>query len=210
DRIESFASRFADILRMIHHVKVKPNGAFPDCKATFKANLDTLGAFFSKYDIKVMKDILDALPSGSSLLHGDWHAQNAMINEQDELKIIDTDDSTFSHPFLDIGSFQMVVYTVDTHPENAMLIHKMDPEEVKKLWTCFLSAYFHTDSKEYLDNIQQACYYFGQLRMAQMLNNNVSLKPFEQKLLVWLVRFNLIFKKKKVIKLFSSLKFPKN
>ena len=210
ERIETLAVRFADILREIHQVEVKSGSTFPDCKENFKKNLDTLTAHFSKYDIRVMKELLDAMPSGRSLLHGDWHAQNVMLDEQDVLKIIDTDDSTFGHPILDIGSFQLVVFTVDSHPENAMIIHKMDPEEVKKLWDCFLPAYFQTNDKAYLEKIQKACYYFGQLRMAQMLNNNVSLKPGEQKILVWFVRFNVIFKKKKILKLFSEIKFPQS
>lgn len=208
DRIEPVAKSFAALFRQIHQNEVEPDGAFPDCKKSFKDNLDTLSAYFSKYDIKSMKQIIDALPDGRCLLHSDWHAQNVMLADGEELVIIDTDDSTYGHPFLDMGGFRLMIDTVDSHPENAMIIHGMEPEEVKRMWAAFLPAYFQTADKDYLDKLQQACFYFGQLRMAQMLNNNVELKPAEKKILVQYVRLKLIIKKSKVCKLFSSIRFP--
>lgn len=207
EKMETLIKRFAEILRQINSIDQDIKTVFPSTKERFRIAIDNLkGNHFTRYDIKSLHQILDSIPDETTLLHGDWQTQNVMINDKEEIFIIDVDDAGYGHPLFDVGGFYMTVFTLEETPENAMLINAMEVEEVRKAWSIFLPAYYQTEDKDLLEQVQQACNYFGMFRMVELYNDNIGLKPIELFMLSNIVRARVIFKKADVIKKFSALK----
>ena len=86
--------------------------------------------------------IQETYPEGNTIVHGDYHPKNIMM-QNDDLLLIDMADITYGHPLYDLGSTFLTHVTVsDARKES---ITGLPADMVNKLWMIFLKTYLGTD-----------------------------------------------------------------
>ena len=93
--------------------------------------------------------VLDALPEGDILVHGDAHTKNIMI-QNGEMLWIDMEGMSAGHPIYDLISIAAVLNGVRNDDKMTMGICGMDVATVLKFRQCFVKKFFKTEDPEML------------------------------------------------------------
>ncbi|MBR1445262.1 MAG: phosphotransferase, partial [Firmicutes bacterium] len=92
---------------------------------------------------KLMK-VYNALPKRETILHGDFHAKNIMLVDE-ELMFIDMGDVGYGHPLLDLGgSYLALVNIGKLNPDIVEHYTGMNYDLCLRLWDAMLKEYFGT------------------------------------------------------------------
>ena len=102
ERFEEVARLSADLLLKIHNTELEP-GELPDMK---QKALDWVGycePFLAPELYQKLRALVEAVPETHSMLHGDYHLKNVMLQNGESL-LIDMDTLCMGHPIFEFGS----------------------------------------------------------------------------------------------------------
>ena len=102
DRLEHYAMRYADLLRLMHGIAVPAGDNVPSAIQREREQVMHIRRYFPQECIDRLLGILDCIPEGYRLLHGDLQTKNVMVQDE-ELMIIDMGEMGYGHPLLDMG-----------------------------------------------------------------------------------------------------------
>ena len=102
DKISKYAHDMAELIRDLAKADFD-EGNPSEYKDMLRAELSDSQLVLSEEQIAFLEKYLDAVPEASGGVHGDFHAKNIMILD-DELLLIDMDDFGRGHPIWDIAS----------------------------------------------------------------------------------------------------------
>ena len=106
--------------------------------------VENASKFLTEEEGKMLEMILEALPEGDVLVHGDAHTKNIMI-QNDEMLWIDMEGMSVGHPIYDLISIAAVLNGVRNDDRMTMGICGMDVATVLKFRQCFIRKYFKTE-----------------------------------------------------------------
>ncbi len=119
---DTYYEDYLTILKIIHQTKV-PEGKLRSIKEMM------LGLFlhgqYSEEDMKVFHRILDAIPDTNTMIHGDFHPGNIMI-QNEEFLLIDMATLSIGHPLWDFFGMKLS-HEMDIFP------FAMEPEQLAKI-----------------------------------------------------------------------------
>lgn len=107
DQLEEMARRFARLAKHIHSIQAK-EGDFQEAASIFWAPLAAMKGLVSDEQYKQVEDSIAALPTAKTLVHGDFHARNTLIRDN-ELELIDMGDVSVGHPILEFTSLFLLI-----------------------------------------------------------------------------------------------------
>ena len=165
DRLEEYMERFVALGRQLHS-QTLPEGEFPSMKESFRKAIKAAGKFFSVEEQEMILQVLDSIPDSNTMLHGDLHPGNIMVDGNDELIFIDMGGIGYGHPIFDVIDM-LLLYPIPliTAPEFILNYHKLSEEMINKVWKCYLSVQFRGASEEELDTYEKILKGFAALRM---------------------------------------------
>jgi len=207
DQFEECAEKFADLLYNMHHLEAD-TAAIPAIKEKYRADFQAIKAkYFHAEDVKTLIRILDAIPDGNGYIHGDYHPQNAMINEKGELLLIDMADISYGNGLFDVGgSYLSMVFAAKVMKKKLIDFVGLQPEASQRFWRIFLSKYFKTENTAKLNEYERACRYFGYLRLARNIGNLKSGSGISRFVTAIVVKWKLLSHEKECIELFSAFR----
>jgi thiamine kinase-like enzyme len=115
-------------------------------KDNYRTQVENASKYLTEEEGKMLEMILEVLPEGDVLVHGDAHPKNIMI-QNDEMLWIDMEGMSVGHPIYDLISIAVVLNGMRTD-EMAIGICGMDNATVTKLKDCFIRKYFKTEDPE--------------------------------------------------------------
>ena len=205
ESLEEYMGRFAAMVRQVHAAQA-PDGVFLNYKERYKRDLSGLTEYFTAREIRSLLEIVDAIPTRNTLVHGDCHPQNVMRSEADgKLRFIDLADFGCGHPIFDVGGLGLLIYNAKGNDASAREILGMPGTQCMEMWHVFLRLYYQTEDAEFLKRMEKTCAYFGTLRMAQLMSSTIKLKKTEKLIMAMLIRFRLLLHKREAQRLFSQL-----
>ncbi len=104
-RVFHYARRLADLQSEMH--KRSMGEEFPSQRVRIKRKINQAGALSSHLKFKV-NQMLESLPEGDRLCHGDFHPGNVLITSQAEV-IIDWMDATRGNPLADVARTSVMI-----------------------------------------------------------------------------------------------------
>jgi aminoglycoside/choline kinase family phosphotransferase len=100
------------------------------------------------------------------MIHGDYHPNNVMIQD-DEIVLIDMGDVSYGHPIFDfLATAATQVNLVKLSPEYAETHTKMPAELITRTWNRLIAGYFPEFDSEKRQKIEEQIAMFSKLKVA--------------------------------------------
>ena len=200
DQIEVIAEKYAQVMKQLHETHVVA-GALSSTKELYRTRIEGLRAYMTDEEVDTLHRINDAIPESDTVVHGDFHPKNVMI-QNGELVLIDMADLTTGHPLYDLGSMALTHHLPpDGRIEN---ITGMKAEMVRRLWQLFLAKYLGTEDPQAIGLFEKKLSVVGLMKMASTMafSTNARLPGVMENVLA-IVRQNLLANADQLIKLLS-------
>ncbi len=162
--IETPAGYYVDLLKSIHSVEVDA-GDFTDMRETALDWADFVSEYIPKEQGIKLRALIEAVPKQSTLLHGDYHTSNVMIQNGEPL-LIDMDTLCVGHPIFELGSMYNAFLGFSSLNHGA--IEKFmgyDRNTSRKFWDTVLKKYLGTDDESVLRCVEEKAMIIGYTRL---------------------------------------------
>lgn len=200
DQLEDIAKKYAQTIKQLHETPVAA-GALSSTRELYHSRIEGLRAYMTDEEVDMLHRIHGAIPEGNTVVHGDFHPKNVMI-QNGELVLIDMADLTTGHPLYDLGSMALSHHL----PPDYRLedITGMKAEMVRKLWQLFLANYLGTDDLRAIGLLEKKLSVVGLMKMASTLAFSTKARqPGVIEGVLAIVRKNLLANAEQLIQLLS-------
>ncbi len=158
------AKYYIDMLKTIHATEVE-DGEVLDMKETALAWADFVSAHIPEDQGKKLRALIEAVPKRNTLMHGDYHTNNIMV-QNDEPLLIDMDTLCMGHPVFELGSmFNAFVGYSELDHQNMMDFFGYSFETAGKFWDMALKMYLGTDDESVCQSVAEKAMVIGYTRM---------------------------------------------
>jgi uncharacterized protein (TIGR02172 family) len=155
---------YIDMLKTVHSVEGEP-GELPDMKETALAWADFVSAHIPENQGKKLRALIEAVPKQNTLLHGDYHTNNVMVQNGEPL-LIDMDTLCMGHPVFELGSMYNAFIGFSEHDhQNIMDFMGYSFETATKFWNMALKMYIGTEDENVCRSIAEKAMIIGYTRM---------------------------------------------
>ena len=144
-RMEELTEKYIEQLHLLHSVHTD-NPVFGSAKESYRKQVEAASKYLTEEEGELLNQILEALPEGDRLVHGDAHTKNIMI-QNGEMLWIDMEGMSVGHPIYDLISIAVILNGMRTD-EMSIGICGMDNTVVKTFKDCFIRKYFKTEDPE--------------------------------------------------------------
>ena len=176
EKFDDIMSKFVDTYKIIHNTDIKKLGGFMSLKDTWLKWADGMGAngAFTPQETDMLKQMIQAVPDRSTMVHCDYHAGNVMY-QHDEIIVIDMADIGYGHPIFDLagGAF----HARYSYFPKRQKVHGMCEADMLRFWDTLLRMYFNVSDEKKLAEIKEMCSAFGLLRGAIFPMKHVQIDP---------------------------------
>ncbi len=117
---------FAEFMRRLHSTRAKP-GELPDVRPLANECADCACQLLSSAQAAQLCRLLDALPATGTMLHGDYHTNNIVMQNSEAL-IIDMDTLCTGHPIFELAWAHL-----------AWAAARSSPAPWRSAWACRMS-----------------------------------------------------------------------
>ena len=164
DDMSEAAKYYIDMLKSIHAIKVE-DGEVPDMKEAALSWAQFVSAHIPEEQGKKLRALIEAVPKQSTLMHGDYHTNNIMVQNGEPL-LIDMDTLCMGHPVFELGSmFNAFVGYSELDHQNMMDFFGYSFETAGKFWNMALKMYLGTDDEAVCQSVAEKAMIIGYTRM---------------------------------------------
>ena len=158
------AKYYIDMLKSIHAITVK-DGEVPDMKETALAWADFVAPHLPENQAKKLRALVEAVPKRNTLMHGDYHTNNIMVQNGEPL-LIDMDTLCMGHPVFELGSmFNAFVGYSELDHQNMIDFFGYTFETAGKFWDMALKLYLGTEDEAVCRSVAEKAMIIGYTRM---------------------------------------------
>ena len=164
DDMSEAVKYYIDMLKSIHAIEVE-DGLVPDMKETALAWADFVSKHIPEEQGKKLRALIEAVPKQNTLMHGDYHTNNIMVQNGEPL-LIDMDTLCMGHPVFELGSMFNAFIGYSELDHNVTLdFFGYTHEDAERFWNMSLKAYLGTDDEEVCRSVAEKAMIIGYTRM---------------------------------------------
>ena len=164
DDMSEAAKYYIDMLKSIHAIQVE-DGEVPDMKETALAWADFVAEHIPEAQGKKLRALIEAVPKRNTLMHGDYHTNNIMVQNGEPL-LIDMDTLCMGHPVFELGSmFNAFVGYSELNHQNMMYFFGYSFETAGRFWNLALRMYLGTEDEAVCQSVAEKAMIIGYTRM---------------------------------------------
>ena len=164
DDLGEAAKYYVDMLKNIHATQVE-DGEVPDMKETALSWADFVANHIPEAQGKKLRALIEAVPKQNTLMHGDYHTNNIMVQNGEPL-LIDMDTLCMGHPVFELGSmFNAFVGYSELDHQNMKVFFGYSFETAGKFWNLALKMYLGTEDEEVCRSVAEKAMIIGYTRM---------------------------------------------
>ena len=147
DGLEGYVRQFVDLMKLIHDTTVKP-GVMPQMRDVALDWADFLRDYLPEEKWQKLHDLVAAVPEQLTMLHGDYHTKNVML-QNGEVILIDMDTLCTGHPVFELASvYNAFVGFSELDESVAMKFQGFSAETCRRIWELVLEMYFDNADEE--------------------------------------------------------------
>ena len=155
---------YVDMLKSIHAVEVE-DGEVPDMKEIALDWARFVTAHIPEEQGRKLISLIEAVPKQNTLMHGDYHTNNVMVQNGEPL-LIDMDTLCMGHPVFELGSmFNAFVGYSELDHQNMMDFFGYSFETAGKFWNASLKMYLGTEDEAVCQSVMEKAMVIGYTRM---------------------------------------------
>ena len=146
ESLEENVAVYTDLLKKIHSTPVQP-GEMPAIKETGVDWVEFLQPYLPAEQWEKLLTMVKAIPEPEFMIHGDYHANNVMIQNGEPL-LIDMDTVAYGHPIFDFAAIYLgfVGYCECNHA-GTMDFYGLPYEITVKIWETMMKQYFEDEAQ---------------------------------------------------------------
>ena len=164
DDMSEAAKYYIDMLKSIHAIEVEDD-VVPDMKETALAWADFVSPHLAEGQGAKLRALIEAVPKKNTLMHGDYHTNNIMVQNGEPL-LIDMDTLCMGHPVFELGSmFNAFIGYSELDHQVTMNFFGYTHETAEKFWEMALEMYLGTSDKEVCRSVAEKAMIIGYTRM---------------------------------------------
>ena len=164
DDLSEAAKYYIDMLNSIHAIEVE-DGLVPDMKETALAWADFVSAHLPEEQSKKLRALVEAVPKKNTLMHGDYHTNNIMV-QNGEAILIDMDTLCMGHPVFELGSmFNAFLGYSELDHQVTINFFGYTHETAEKFWNMALKMYLGTEDEAVCQSVAEKAMIIGYTRM---------------------------------------------
>ena len=164
DDMTQAAKYYIDMLKTIHSIAVE-DGEVPDMKENALAWADFVAPHLPEAQAKKLRALIEAVPKRNTLMHGDYHTNNIMVQNGEPL-LIDMDTLCMGHPVFELGSmFNAFIGYSELDHQVTMDFYGYPHEAAEKFWDMALRMYLVTEDEALCQNVAEKAMIIGYTRM---------------------------------------------
>ena len=155
---------YVDMLKSIHAITVG-DGEVPDMKETALDWAGFVADHIPEEQGRKLVALVEAVPKQNTLLHGDYHTNNVMVQNGEPL-LIDMDTLCMGHPVFELGSmFNAFLGFSEVNHQNILEFFGYSYETAGRFWNMTLKAYLGTDDDTVCQSVAEKAMIIGYTRM---------------------------------------------
>ena len=164
DDLSEAVKYYVDMLKSIHATEVE-DGEVPDMKEIALDWARFVSAHIPEDQGKKLISLIEAVPKQNTLMHGDYHTNNIMVQNGEPL-LIDMDTLCMGHPVFELGSMYnaFVGYSELDH-QNMVDFFGYTFETAGKFWNMALKTYLGTEDEAVCQSVAEKAMIIGYTRM---------------------------------------------
>ena len=164
DDLTQAVKYYIDMLKNIHATEVE-DGEVPDMKETALDWADFVAQHIPEEQGKKLRALIEAVPKRNTLMHGDYHTNNIMVQNGEPL-LIDMDTLCMGHPVFELGSmFNAFAGYSELNHQNMVDFFGYSYETAGKFWKLALQEYLGTDDEAVCQAVAEKAMIIGYTRM---------------------------------------------
>ena len=164
DDLTEAAKYYIDMLKNIHSTEVEDDEV-PDMKETALAWADFVAPHLPEAQAKKLRALIEAVPKQNTLMHGDYHTNNIMVQNGEPL-LIDMDTLCMGHPVFELGSmFNAFIGYSELDHQVTMNFFGYTHETAEKFWQLALKMYLGTEDEAVCRSVAEKAMIIGYTRM---------------------------------------------
>ena len=164
DNLEQAVIYYVDTMKQIHSLKVE-KGELPDFKEWVLEWVDSLKNHLSVDQYDKLHGLVTALPESTTMIHGDYHTNNIMIQNNEAL-LIDMDTLSVGHPIMELGSmYNAFVGFSELDHQVVLDFLGFSFETASRFWKLSLARYLGTEDEQIIKNVEEKARIIGYTRM---------------------------------------------
>ena len=164
DDMSEAAKYYVDMLNSIHAVEVE-DGVVPDMKEIALDWASFVSAYIPEEQGKKLISLIEAVPKQNTLMHGDYHTNNIMVQNGEPL-LIDMDTLCMGHPVFELGSmFNAFIGYSELDHQVTMDFFGYTHEAAEKFWDMSLKMYLGTEDEAVCKSVAEKAMIIGYTRM---------------------------------------------
>jgi uncharacterized protein (TIGR02172 family) len=165
ERFDEFARQYVDVYRSFHSTSVGA-GEFPSIKDIYHGYIEGCADWYTPEQLDILRAVVDSVPDRDTLIHGDYHANNILVAD-DELIMIDMGEVSVGHPIFDfLATAATQANLVELNPAYAEVHTGMPVDLIKRLWSYLVETYFADRDAAEVARIDQQVRLFSKLKVA--------------------------------------------
>ena len=178
-------------MQKLHSTHAKP-GDVPDIREFAMDCVRYAQQLLPEEAGKKLQTMMEAIPDRDTLLHGDYHTNN-IVMQNDEVLILDMDTLYCGHPVFELASMYMAfVGFGELDPAVVRNFLKMPYETAKEFWKKSLKRYLNTENQEYVDEVEKKAMVIGYARLMRRTMRRDGFSTEEGRKVIELCRSRLI------------------
>ena len=157
DRIHEFLDKYAALLKKMNTTECfNPN--IPDMKEAYRKKVAVTKEWLPKEEGKKLEKMVEAIPERKTLIHGDCHFKNIMV-QNGELLLIDMDTLSVGHPIFELAALYVPYCAFnEDDPGNSERFFGIKDEAARQLFDALIARYLGKDDKAIIDKIRIVAY----------------------------------------------------
>ena len=164
DDLSEAAKYYIDMLKSIHTIAVE-DGEVPDMKETALAWADFVAPHLPEAQGNKLRALVEAVPKQNTLMHGDYHTNNIMVQNGEPL-LIDMDTLCMGHPVFELGSmFNAFIGYSELDHQVTLNFFGYTHETAEKFWDMVLKMYLGTEDESLCRSVAEKAMVIGYTRM---------------------------------------------
>ena len=167
DRMSEFLDKYAALLKKMNTTEcLNPN--IPNMKDHYLSKLEKIKKYLPDWANEKLLKMFKAIPERKTLIHGDCHFKNIMV-QNGELLLIDMDTLSVGYPIFELAAlYAPYVAFNEDEPGNSMNFFGISDEDAAALYNALLTRYFGKDDPVIKDKIKIV----GYVHMIRWTTNN--------------------------------------
>ena len=155
---------YVDLLKSIHAVEAE-EGDFTDMRETALGWAGFVSQYLPEREGAKLCAMIEALPKQNTLMHGDYHTNNIMIQNGEPL-LIDLDTLCVGHPIFELGSMYNAFLGFSEMDHSAIKgFMGYDRSTSERFWTMALKQYLSTEDDARFCEVENKARVIGYTRL---------------------------------------------